>query len=211
VIPLPLLAVGSFLKSIPWQVYAILAVVVGLGIAHVSLVREAVARNDAKWVGRLEEQKRRQDAADAKAKHEIAALQSLYTEATARHEASLKAVQSQRLQELTKLKERLAAYVTPLQLARCNDVPRGYLLFRSDAAAFANSRPIAGAAEAPADPVDSPSGVSLESLAEADAAQAAAYRTCADRDAAWRKYHMSVEEWAASVRDIYLNEKGNEP
>lgn len=46
-------AIFGFLKLIPWQIYAGVAVIVALGAAHLSLVHKAVKANDGEWEAKI--------------------------------------------------------------------------------------------------------------------------------------------------------------
>jgi hypothetical protein len=129
-------------------------------------------------------------------------LRKAYDELNAQRDRELKAKDAERLQQINDLKKRIPTYVSPASTRSCPDVPRGYLLFRADAAARANSAGAPAGPESTAELEDTPSGVSLSTLAETDAGQADAYRACADRDAAWLKYEADVEAWAEKVRQI---------
>jgi hypothetical protein len=81
-------------------------------------------------------------------------------------------------------------------------VPRSYLLFRADAAAFANRAIAAIPAAAGPEPVETASGVSLPALTDTDAGQASAYRACAERDEGWLKYKADVDAYVVDVKRV---------
>jgi hypothetical protein len=130
------------------------------------------------------------------------ALQAKFQALTAQHEVELKAAEQKRLDDLAALKKGIPDYVSAEATRSCPDVPRGYLMFRASAAAFANSTRASPAADAGAHAADAPSGVSLSTLADTDAGQAGAYRACVERQSGWLKYRDDVEAWAAEVSRI---------
>ena len=71
-------AILGFLKLIPWQIYAGIAVVVALGTMHLTLVHKAVKANDGKWEQRIAAEQ----AAYAKKVAELQAKQSAVVERT---------------------------------------------------------------------------------------------------------------------------------
>lgn len=153
-------------------------------------------------------EKKREDAwLDLMAKRQVAfnALEKKYAELSAQRDRELVAKDAQRLAELAALKKRIPAYVTPASTRSCPDVPRSYLLFRADAAAFANREtgaiPAASAA-ARGDAPETASGVSLAELAGTDADQAGAYRACAERVEGWLKYKADVDAWLVDVKRV---------
>lgn len=153
-------------------------------------------------------EKKREDAYLAlMAKRQAAfnALERKYAALSAQRDRELVAKDTQRLAELAALKKRIPSYVTPASTRSCPDVPRSYLLFRADAAAFANRQTGAIApagAAASGDAPETASGVSLSDLAGTDADQASAYRACAERDEGWLKYKDDVEAWLVDVKRV---------
>jgi hypothetical protein len=101
------------------------------------------------------------------------AIEKKYAELTASREGELQAKDKQRVAELAALMKRGSEHVTPASTRSCPDVPRSYLLFRADAAAFANRATAAIPTAAGAEPVETASGVSLPALTDTDAGQAA--------------------------------------
>jgi hypothetical protein len=135
----------------------------------------------------------------------FSALEKKYSELSAQHDRELVAKDGQRMAELAALKKRIPTYVTKASTRSCPDVPRSYLLFRADAAAFANRQASAiapAAAAASGDAAQTASGISLDDLSGADADQAGSYRACAERDEAWLKYKADVEAYVADVQRV---------
>lgn len=200
----------SILAKVPWKVWAVLGIV--LAIWYIDHKRNAAsdargyARATVEWQAKETERLRLQKIADDKAQAELNALQARMVAQQLDHENELQEAETLRLAGLAALKGRFAAYVSPLQLSRCPDVPRGFLRYWADTASFANggNPPAAPASQATLDP---PSGVPLPAVSDTLAEQAGAYRACADRQAGWLKYQKDVEDWAGEVQGILKGEK----
>lgn len=201
----------AFLRGVPlkaWLVLAAFAAVVGL---HFVLEARALAGNDAKWeaklVDRLAAQKRAferqiQDARDA-AQKKLDALRDDNAKLQRERDAALKAAEARRIEAVANLKKGFAHYVTPLQLSRCSDIPRGFLLFGADAAAYANGGNPPVAPPAPDLALDAPSGVSLDALAGTVAEQAGAFRQCRERVLAWETWARDVDDSFERLKQIF--------
>lgn len=91
-------------------------------------------------------------------------------------------------------------YVTPAQLHRCPDVPRGYLLRRADAAAYANGATEAAGPPPQASELDQPSGIPFAALWPVDVDAAGAYRSCRERVGEWERWGADVDRWRGEVQ-----------
>lgn len=109
---------------------------------------------------------------------------------------------------IASLKEGFANYVTPLQLSRCSDVPRGYLVRRANAASYANGGAESAGPPASAASFDEPSGVSLAALDATDVEAAGAYRSCRNLVAEWEDWGARVERLYAGVQQAIQPSKG---
>jgi uncharacterized membrane-anchored protein YhcB (DUF1043 family) len=143
------------LGLIPLRVWIYLgiavAVIAALTGLHLRLQHKALAKQAQHYEVQLREQrdgfqKQMQDAHDI-AQTTLDKINADWKAAFARHEEEDAALARQRAKQVATLMEGFDRYVTPAQLARCPDVPRGYLVRRADAAAYAN-----GAAEAAGPP-----------------------------------------------------------
>lgn len=200
--------IGAFLASIPLKVYLIAGAIAALLAAdfwHVHVAVEAEAsRGKAQLVAQAAAfQKQIKDARDA-AQARLDALE-LYNKALAeQRDAAVKLAEQRRVQAIANLKKGFQNYVTPLQLSRCPDVPRGFLLFGADAATYANGgsdNPPAAPASAVA--LDPPSGVSLAALADTVADQAGAYRACRTRVDQWEQWGKDVDVYVSKLQFIF--------
>lgn len=129
--------------------------------------------------------------AEQTAKEQVAASQA--------HQQS----EDQHAKDLAALHARQAEYMGTLLLAAVPDVPRDYLLFRADAATFANGGSPA-AARRPEQIAPESSGVSFGSLAEADVAQADAYRSAVDWGRQWQAAAQRLEHQCKSEINILM-------
>lgn len=196
----------GFLKLVPRQVWYALAAIAALTALFFWIdgrgYDRGQARERATWQAR---EAKLVAAAAARLEAAQKALLArdaaqIIAEAAAAAERAMAAAKHAR--DLAALQRKVPTYVTRVQADRCTDVPRGYLLLRRDAAAFANGAADGLAAPAPAAPDDSPSGVSLAPvagepasgtyLADTDVAQAAAFRSLAQR-------LKDTDVWAESV------------
>lgn len=197
---MPLFLIGAlkWLAGVPWWVWAIVAAVLygGYEFHDYGDRRYAEGRSDEKAIAVKAQQR-----ADALATAELADLQRQVDTNRDHAQAMLEAEVHDAATKLAALKGAFPSYVTPTQLARCDDVPRGLLRYGADLAAFANGGDPAGPlASAAAD--DSPSGVSVPALADALAGQADAYRACRVRVTAWERHATDLNRWCSAVIDI---------
>jgi hypothetical protein len=210
----------GFLKKLPWQVWAVISVAVALYAGYLWVDHRGYARGkaaaEAVAAANERERVRLQKRADDIAQDALDGLAASLIQQQLDREAELQAAEERRLDDLAKLKGK--AHVTPVEAARCPDVPRSYLLFRAAAAAYANGADDPAPAAAGAIPSDAPSGVSLAPvdgapavgpvLSETDTGQAGAYRVCAERNKAWLKYKADVDAYSLEVTRIL---KGDSP
>jgi hypothetical protein len=227
---MPILAVLNVARAIfariPWQVYAVLAVVLLLVGIHLTLQHRALERQardfeiekseiTKEYEDRLSLQKAnfQKQIEDARAVAQ-AKLDEMGVELRALNETREKErreAEKRRLADLAKLKSGFANYVSPLQLSRCIDVPRGYLVRREAAAAFANGR--TESAEPPASPseLDQPSGISLAAVDAIDAEAAGAYRACRDRVLEWEQWADDAERAWSQLTKILAPKRAAAP
>lgn len=200
--------IWALFKMVPmraWIYGAIAVMVVGvLTGLHLQLENKALAKQAAHHAIELRElrdsyQKQIQDAHDV-AQKTLNKVNDDWKAAFARHQVEDAQLAAQRQKQITTLKEGFDRYVTPAQLHRCPDVPRGYLVRRADAASYAN-----GAAEAAGPPpqageLDQPSGVPFAALWPIDVDAAGAYRECRARVAEWERWGGDVDRWREQVQ-----------
>lgn len=196
--PALLLSAYKLLTGLPWWVYAIAAAVAFHFYDRGAYADRQVEAAKVAWAA---SQKRAQERGDAIANAKLAELQRQVDSNREHAQAKLEAQEKDAAAKLAALKGAFPRYVTPTQLARCPDVPRGLLRYGADLAAFANGGDPAGTPPA-ADADDAPSGVSVPAIADALAGQAGAYRSCRDRVAAWEQHATDLNRWCSSVIDI---------
>jgi hypothetical protein len=148
------------------------------------------------------EMKAREDAwlaAMARKQTNLNALTKDFDKRTAELEGKLQGKEAERLAALKKLRERIPNVQA---CAGGGSLSTGYILFRDDAARWANDGGDPPAATAGADAAGAPSTVSSAELAEVDLGQAAAFRACKERNDAWRQYAAEVEVWSSEVNKV---------
>ena len=178
----------GFLKLIPWQVWAALAA--ALAIMYFGHIRykAGYARAEAVYQAHFRDLERQRDEANKAVQKALAERNEAAEKLKKAHEEALAEAEAKRLKDLADQKRRLTANVTTESTRSCPDVPRSYILFRVDAAAFANGVGGAETAGTAAGVEPEGSGVSLPALAETDLAQANAFREAVTWGEAWRDY-----------------------
>lgn len=204
-------ALWAFLGTISWKVWAVLGAFVAVVAYTLWIDNRAYdrgVRHTAEKYDRLRlEEREAQIKSDKAASFALEMATKRADEARVRHEAALQAAEMKRRADVAAIEGKFHAFVTPTQLARCPDVPRGFLRYWAGTAAFANGgeNPAPPAAGAHVD--DAPSGIPIPALAGTLAGQAGAYKACSERNASWVKYHEQVNEWAKEVNRILAGEQ----
>lgn len=200
--------IAALFKMVPmrWWIYgACAALLIGIVTGwHLESVHKHVAAQKAKDEIAMREQrdkyeKQIQDAHDA-AQKTLNQVNADWKAAFARHEQEDARAAAQRQKQLASLKEGFDRYVTPAQLHRCPDVPRGYLVRRADAASYANGAAEAAGPPPPAAELDQPSGVPFAALWPIDVDAAGAYRECRARVDQWERWGADVDRWRDQVQ-----------
>jgi len=215
----------AVVRKIPPKAYIAAAVALILLGLHLSLEGRALAKRDADHAAavtalkaahaaeleqiRLAFQKQIKDARDA-AQAQLDDLGAQLRASDQARETERQAAETKRLADLVAMKKGFQAYVSPIQIARCADVPRGYLVRRANAAAYANG--VADTAGPPASPasLDEPSGVSLATVDAVDIDAAGAFRACRERVLDWERYGDQVDRYVTRLKSI-LEAKGATP
>lgn len=179
-------------QAIPWQVYAVLGVLISLyGFAvherHVGRDQEI-----AKLAAAAESQRKAQERVDA-----LAHAKALQDAASAKAHIEAQDLDLQRAaDEIVALRGSLkgekSAFTPPATVARFGELPAGYMLWRDAAVAVANGGDTAVAGPAK-ESVDRPSGVSLDRLEDLDAEQALAFRQAVTWGAGWKNYALEIK------------------
>lgn len=194
-------AVWGVLRAIPWQVYAVVAVVTAIFAVHVHLLNKAVDEqkqvDEAQCAAEKKAERDARDRANALANAQLAEKARALAIARESAELDRQREEARHQAELLDLQRRKDAYVGPnvLKDSRCSDVPRGYLLWRTDTAAFANGAQLPAGPQAKDGPLDEPSGVSLSALADTDLAQADAFRKARQWGSEWRDYALELKTY----------------
>ena len=219
----PLALLGKLLGSISLKTWLVIGVIAALVLLHFDLEHRAVEAQ--KMTDAKAEAARDKARAAAQAKVDLAAQQKLDALATQLVQAQLDVQEAQAARDqaaarlAAALKERSNTYVTPIQNARCPDVPRGYLMLRADAAAFANGASDARPSAPTGESLDARSGVSLAPVAgepdvtgpflsDTDIAQATAFRDLKQRLADER---LAADSLRAACTSIISTLKGDPP
>jgi hypothetical protein len=211
--------VATVVKLIPWRspwtwaAFGAIAAVIGfrfwLDMHDQEVAKIAVAENDAKWTAKEAARIKAQKAVDDLAQKGVDTANRVALDAQAaavKSEAARAAAEAERD---AALKQRSSTYVTATQNARCPDVPRGYLMLRADAAAFANGADGKPQDAAAGESLDARSGVSLAPvvgatvsgtyLSDTDRAQAGAFRELKSRLDSERNYSNRLLAECTSV------------
>lgn len=200
----------TFLKMIPWQVWAILGALAAAVVYTLWIDHRAYERGERHATEKYERirlaEREAQIKADQAASFALSQLTERLDRARVDEEKRLQDAEIARRDEVKRLEGRFHALVSATQLARCPDVPRGFLRFWTEASAFANGRVDSAPAPASAESLDPPSGVPLPAVASTITGQAGAYKACAERQAGWLKYHEQVNEWAKEVNKIMADQ-----
>lgn len=198
----------TFLRTVPWQVWAILATGLALWFwlrTHdAALTKKVTDERNAYWQAR-------EDKANADYKLALGALQlkldtSLSTARAAaeRHAAELAAKETKRRAAVTALALERKKNVTAKANADCQ-LTRGVILQFNKGAASANGSDVAeaaGPAGAGSESVDAPAGITLDQLVAGVNATQAALGTCRDQVVGWQTYHANVvKPWITSTLD----------
>lgn len=102
---------------------------------------------------------------------------------------------------LAKQKARLIHDLTPAAVARCPDLPFGYLVHRFNAAHQVARGDDATAPEPAGESAAASTGVSIADLAQLDDDQAGAYKACRERVSAWEKREAAWQSWLVDVNN----------
>lgn len=198
VLPFPLNLIWGFVKNIPWQVWAVLAAGIAfalwLGGHDRELTKKVTAERDTYWQAREKAANDRFAAAMDRKRAQISDLVLAGIEARDRLEGLIRAQAAIFDRDMTALKNRRPAYVTPLADSRCT-VPRGFVLQWNAGAARANGSP--GADDpAAADPgpelVEAPSGIALSAVADAVTDTQTALGQCRRQVTGWQEFYTTV-------------------
>lgn len=189
----------AFLKLVPTSVWIGLAAAVALlglvwAIDHRGEVRGA-ARVQAAW----DADKLARERATALANAELADAGYQAKRKADALAALLEHEKEQAAAARAALANRKDAYVAPALTKSCPDVPRGYLLWRSAAAAYANGADFPPAPNPSDLSLAFPSGVSLGTLSDTDLAQAAAFRDALQWGNGWKQYAANVGDYCDAV------------
>lgn len=187
-----------------WIYLACAVMAIGAAVTfHLKLEHAALAKQAQHYEVVLREQRdgyeKQIQAAHDTAQATLDKINGDWKAAFARQKQEDEALAAQHQKQIATLKEGFDRYVTPAQLARCPDVPRGYLVRRADAAAYAN-----GSAETAGPPataeLDQPSGFPFAALWPIDIDAAAAYRSCRERVTQWERWGEDVDRWKDEVQ-----------
>ncbi len=198
VLPFPLNLIWGFLKGIPWQVWAVLAAgiafMIWLGAHDHALGAKVEGERDAYW-GAREKAANDKYAADMNRKRgEIADLVLAGIAARDQLEATIRAQAASFDAEMTRIKNRRPAYVTPLADSRCV-VPRGFVLQFNASASAANGSPGThdpGPPEAGTELVDAPAGIALSAVSDAVTGTQQALGECRRQVTGWQQFYSTV-------------------
>ncbi len=181
-------------RMLPPKVWAVLIGTLVLVIYHLVAVHNArtdgqkqgAAAEREAWTAKERARLAAQKKADEAAQAQLDALAGELIAAQLDVNRAEEEARQAKAAHLAALNQRAPNYVSALQYSRCPDVPRGYLVLRADAAAFANGAQDAGPPVAAGESLDARSGVSLAPVAglslagpflsDTDIAQAAAFR-----------------------------------
>lgn len=196
----------GFLKMIPWQVWAILGAAMSfwlwLGAHDAALTKKVTLDRDAYWQGREKAANDRYAADMNRKRAEVADLVLAGIALRDQLEGVIRAQAAAFDARFTELKNRRAAYVTPLANRACT-LTRGVVLQFNAGAAGANGAPEPFASRA-ANPgtefVDAPAGVSLDTLTGAIEDTQRALGTCRRQVTGWQSFYSTVlVPWHASL------------
>lgn len=179
----------TFLKGIPWQVWAALGIALAVLYFGHTRYKAGYAEAEGHYIARFHELERQAALARLEVQQALKERDAIAEELKLEHEKQLAEAETKRLKDLEAQKRRLTANVTTENTRSCPDLPRSYILFRHAAADHANATdrgPETVGATAGVEP--EPSGVSLPSIAETDLAQADAFREAVTWGTAWRDY-----------------------
>lgn len=212
-ISLPLAFIGKLFGMIPAKAWPYIGLAVALMLLHLDLehraVQAAVAKNEAKHAKIDAERAAAQKKADALAQKKLDDARTQNVQLQLDRNDELAAAEAKRVADLADLRKRMPAYVSHLTLPDA-DVPRGYILWRSAAAAFANGADGAAPPGPAEGSLDGPSGIPFATLAETDAAQADAFRAAVAWGRGWQTYARDLK--AACETDLsILTTKGASP
>lgn len=193
---------------VPWQVWVAAAAValawLWLGAHDRQLTEAVTAKRDAYWQGREKAANDRYAADMARKRAEVADLVLAGIAARDRLEAVIRAQAQSFDAEISRIKTRRPAYVTPLADSRCT-VPRGFVLQFNAGAASANGAraPDApGAADPRPDLVEAPAGIALSAVADAVTDTQRALGECRQQVTGWQRFYSEVlVPWHESLRN----------
>jgi hypothetical protein len=202
----------GFLRRVPKEAWIAFGCAAALVVVHLALVGDAVSKATAAERARGAAALERQKAAFEKqikdsrdlAQAELEALRTSYEKQRAEREAEIAARDKKFRAEMKSLKEKINAYLPTPQLARCTDLPRGFLLFGAHAATYANGGPeIPAAPGASPELADTPSGVPVPTYTETVGDQAGAFRACRQRVLDWEQYGRDVTGYLEKFSAIF--------
>lgn len=180
-------AAWGIAKLIPWQIYVVIglfAAAYAYGLSEHHIGYKEAKDEDAKIA---EAKQKAQDAANALANAKLFSVAY-----TAQKQADflawkLEDEKKDNAVQLAAAKSKEPNYVSPLALGGNDPIlPRGYILWRVDTAAYANGIDFPDAPAAPAGTLGQPSGVSLSTFSDVDLAQATAFREAVQWGSAWK-------------------------
>lgn len=197
----------TFLRSVPWQVWAALALALAfLVYGHVKY-KDGYSTAEGHYQAEFKRLEAEREAATRYAQEAIDAHAREIAAQRLEQERALLAAEQRRLRELADLRRRLTIHVTAENTRSCPDLPRVYLLHRHDAAAYANRVERAEVAGTSAEPESEPSGVSLPALAETDIAQADAFRQAVTWGEGWRDYALTTKKSCEQTFAVLTEQK----